>query len=96
MALPCSIGDDDDKLDAIDFAHWILVCDLYLMKATYLLAMNHTLSNLQVIFMLSKELPQALNIVFKKGDETLLMTHGGVYASDLRKDVEQAFQATSN
>ena len=41
MALPCSIDDVDDKLDALYFAHWILIYDSYLMKEKHLLAMNH-------------------------------------------------------
>lgn len=99
MALPCSIDDedDDDKLDAVDFARWILICDSYLMKPKHLLAVNHhILSNLQVFFLIPWKLPQALDTVFKEGDETVLRTHGGVHATNSKEGVEQVFQVTSN
>ena len=95
MAFPCSIGDVDDKLDVVDFAHWILICDSYLMKAKHLLVMNHhhTLSNTCS----SASIPTKLSSVHETisiDDGIVFKSQGKVHASNLVRVTRHAFQAT--
>ena len=96
MALPCSIRDVDDKLDVIDFAHWILICDSYLTKAKHLLAINHYLYTLSNTCS-SASIPTKLSLVHETisiDDGIVFKIQGKVHVSNSTRVTGQAFQAT--